>query len=405
MRLPGSSVEPSGSAPCLTERSSMAEAPIPYGRHEIDDDDIAAVVAVLRSDWLTTGPMVERFEGAFAAYVGVSHAVAVSNGTAALHLAMLAADIGPGDEVIVPALTFAASANCVRYAGGTVVFADVREDTLTVDPAHVASLVTPRTKAVVAVDYAGLACDLDELLTLCERHKLVLVEDACHAPGAEYRERKVGSVAHLSTFSFHPVKHMTTGEGGMVTTNDAQLAARIRVLRNHGIESDHRQREQQGTWRYDMVVLGFNYRLSDLQCALGLSQLAKMPGWLLRRRQLAARYGAMLRDASGLRLPVEPADRTHAWHLYPVRFTGDHPSLARRTVFGAMRAAGIGVNVHYLPLYLHGYYRSLGYPQGLCPVAEAAYAGLLSLPMWHGMTDVQHDRVVNAITQHIGQPV
>lgn len=383
----------------------MPEPFIPYGRQVIDDDDVAAVVEVLRGDWLTTGPMVGQFEAAFASFVGADHAVAVSNGTAALHLAMLAAGIGPGDEVIVPALTFAASANCVRYAGGTVVFADVLEDTLTVNPAHVASLVTPRTKAIVAVDYAGLPCDLDELLALCARHGILLVEDACHAVGAEYRGRKVGALAHLSTFSFHPVKHITTGEGGMVTSSDSALAGRVRVLRNHGIGSDHRQRELEGTWRYDMAELGFNYRLPDVQCALGLSQLKKLPAWLARRHAIAARYGERLAGTRGLRLPVEPADRRHAWHLYPVRVGGDSTAQTRQALHGVLRAAGIGANVHYLPVYLHSYYERLGYRPGLCPVAEAAYDGLLSLPMWPGMTDAQQDHVIDVVERQIGQRV
>jgi perosamine synthetase len=383
----------------------MPDPVIPYGRHVIDEDDVAAVVEVLRGDWLTTGPTVDRFEAAFAGYTGAAHAAAVSNGTAALHLAMLAAGIGPGDEVIVPALTFAASANCVRYVGGTVVFADVREDTLTVDPAHVASLVTPRTKAIVAVDYAGLPCDLDDLLELCERHGLVLVEDACHALGAEYHGRKVGSIAHLSTFSFHPVKHLTTGEGGMVSTNDPALAARVRRLRNHGIGSDHRQREREKTWRYDMLELGFNYRLPDVLCALGLSQLKKLPVWLERRRALAARYTSLLTEVPQLCLPVEPADRRHAFHLYAVRVRSEPSSVGRRALYSALRAAGIAANVHYIPVYLHSYYRQLGYEAGMCPVAEAAYDGLLSLPMWHGMSDAQQDCVVAVLTREVGERV
>ena len=374
----------------------MSKPFIPYGRQLIEDDDIAAVVEVLRGDWLTTGPTVGRFEDAFAGYVGAEHAVAVSNGTAALHLAMLAAGIGPGDEVIVPALTFAASANCVRYVGATVVFADVREDTLTVDPAHVASLVTPRTKAIVAVDYAGLPCDLDELLAICDRRGLLLVEDACHAPGAEYRGRRIGSIAHLSTFSLHPVKHMTSGEGGVVTAGDRHLADRVRMLRNHGITSDHRQREQQGTWRYDMVALGFNYRLPDIQCALALSQLNKAPGWLEHRRAVARRYAEGFAGVDALRLPAEPSDRRHAWHLYAVRLAGAEPGEARQRLHAHLRKAGIGANVHYLPVYLHPYYQGLGYRQGLCPKAEAAYDGLLSLPMWHGLTERDQDRVLSA---------
>jgi perosamine synthetase len=383
----------------------MSEGFIPYGRQVIDEDDIAAVVEVLRGDWLTTGPTVGRFEESFAGYVGAPHAVAVSNGTAALHLAMLAAGVGPGDEVIVPALTFAASANCVRYAGGTVVFADVLDDTLTVDPAHVEALVTPRTKAIVAVDYAGLPCDLDPLLRLCKARGLLLVEDACHALGAEYRGRRVGSIAHLSAFSFHPVKHMTTAEGGMVTTADAALAGRVRMLRNHGIATDHRQRELQGTWRYDMAELGFNYRLPDVLCALGLSQMKKLPAWLDRRRALAARYAELLEGVPGIRLPVAPADRSHAWHLYPVRATGNSAEEVRRRLHSALRAAGIASNVHYIPVYLHSYYQQLGYKAGLCPVAEASYEGLLSLPMWHGMTDQQQDRVVAVLAHELGHGV
>jgi perosamine synthetase len=371
---------------------------IPYGRQVVEEEDISAVVDALRSDWLTTGPLVGEFEAAFAACVGAAHAVAASNGTAALHLCMLAAEIGPDNEVIVPALTFAASANCARYVGAKVIFADVRPDTLTIDVAHVASLVTPRTKAIITVDYGGLPSDLDELLALAQRYGLVLVEDACHAPGAEYRGRKVGSIAHLSAFSFHPVKHLTTGEGGMITTNDAELAERLRRYRNHGIATDHRQREQRGTWRYDMIELGYNYRLNDIQCALGLSQLRRLPLTIQRRRVLAAQYEAALRNLRLLRLPSEPADRKHAWHLYAVRVRGENPGEVRQRVFSAMRQAGIGVNVHYLPVYLHSYYRALGYSAGLCPVAEQAYEGLLSLPMWHGLTDVDQRRVIENLS-------
>ena len=378
----------------------MSQSFIPYGRQLIEDDDIEAVVAVLRGDWLTTGPTVGRFEAAFAAYTGAAHAIAVGNGTAALHLAAIAAGLGPGDEVIVPALTFAASANCARYVGAKVVFADVRADTLTIDTAHVASLITPHTRAIVTVDYAGLPSDLDEIMALADRHRLLVIEDACHALGAEYRQRRIGSIAHLSTFSFHPVKHLTSGEGGMVTTNDAALADRIRKLRNHGIETDHRQREQQGTWQYDMRELGYNYRLTDIQCALGLTQLAKQPRWLERRRVLARQYAQSLSGAS-LRLPVQPDDRLHAWHLYLVQVMGKDTSRVRERVFRGLREAGIGVNVHYLPVYLHSYYQSLGYPRGLCPVAEATYAGLLSLPMSHGLTDEDQQRVTSTLTSLI----
>lgn len=371
---------------------------IPYSRQTVDDDDIEAVVDVLRSDWLTTGPTVDRFELAFANYVDAEHAVAVSSGTAALHLAMLVADIGPGDEVIVPSLTFVASANCVRYVGANVVFADVRDDTLTIDVEHVASLITSRSKAIIAVDYAGTPCDLHELRLLADRHALLVIEDASHAPSATYRGRKVGSIAHLSTFSFHPVKSLTTGEGGMVTTNDASFARRLRRLRNHGIDSDAKQRSKRGTWSYDMVELGFNYRISDINCALGMSQLRKLPGWVARRRDIAHRYREMCEEMGSVRSLVVPADRDSAWHLYPVRVE----AAVRQRAFRHLRSNEIGVNVHYLPVHLHSGYRSLGYQEGLCPVAENAYLRLLSLPLWPGLRPRDQDRVMTELARGMG---
>lgn len=382
----------------MTEQAaSIAPAFLPYGRQTIEQADIDAVTAVLRSDWLTTGPMVTDFETQFAAFVGADHAVAVSNGTAALHLAVLAAGIGPGDEVIVPSMTFAASANCVRYAGATVVFADVRADTLTIDADHVEQLINERTRAIVAVDYAGVPCDLDPLLALAERHGLTLIEDACHAPGARYGDRKVGTIAHLTAFSFHPVKHLTTAEGGMVTSNDARLAGRVRLLRNHGIATDFRQREETGTWEYDMVELGFNYRLPDLNCALGLAQLTRLDAWIERRRAIADRYAELFAGSDAIRVPAEPAGMFASWHLYPVRIEGDDRAARRARAFTGLRAAGIGVNVHYRPVHLHTYYRDLGYGPGLTPVAEEAYLGLLSLPMWPGITDTDQQRVADAL--------
>ena len=375
---------------------------VPYGRQIIDEDDINAVADVLRGDWLTTGPMVDQFEDAFGAYVGAEYAVAVSNGTAALHLAMLAAGVGPGDEVIVASMTFAASANAARFVGADVVFADVRNDTLTIDPDHVASLITDRTRAIVAVDYAGIPCDLDELLALADRHGLTLIEDACHAPGATYRGRRIGGIAHLTAFSFHPVKHLTTGEGGMVTTNDADLASRLKQFRNHGIVTDFRQREGLGTWEYDMADLGFNYRLPDINCALGLSQLAKLDQWVARRREIARRYADAFNGIARVQTPRVPDDRESSWHLYPIRFVGRDNAALRRGAFELLRGQGIGVNVHYLPVYLHSYYRSLGYEPGLCPTAEAAYEGLLSLPMWPGLEDAEQDRVVEMVSAIAG---
>jgi perosamine synthetase len=370
---------------------------LPYGRQSVDDDDIAAVTEVLKSDWLTTGPKVADFEQTVAARVGAGHAVAVSNGTAALHAAAFAVGIGPGDEVIVPALTFAASANCVRYQGGTVIFADIRPDTLNLDPAAVEPLITQRTRAIIAVDYSGQPADLDGLSALCRERNITLVEDAAHALGAFYRGRAVGSIAHMTTFSFHPVKHITTGEGGMVTTSDPALDVRLRAFRNHGITSDHRQRSIAGSWFYEMVELGFNYRMTDFQCALGISQLAKLDRWLERRRATAARYTTAFEDLPEVIAPTVLPDRTSAWHLYPVRLNLERLTVGRAEVFRALRAENIGVNVHYIPVPWHPYYQRLGYTKGQWPVAEDAYERLISLPMFHAMTDADADDVINAV--------
>lgn len=382
-------------------RGAPARAKVlPYGRQCIEEDDIAAVVDVLRSDWLTTGPKVGEFEQAFATYTGAREAVAVSNGTAALHAAMHAIDIGPGDEVIVPAMTFAASANCVVYQGGTPVFVDVEPDTLLLDPAQVEAKITSRTKAIIAVDYAGQPCDYDALHVIADRHGLKLVADACHALGGSYKGRPVGSLADLSTFSFHPVKPITTGEGGMITTDDAALAQRMRVFRNHGITSDHRQREQQGSWYYEMVELGYNFRLTDIQCALGLSQLRKLPGWVMRRREIARQYDVAFAGMSLVQpLAVRP-DIMHAYHLYMVSIKSQEVGMSREKVFSALRAEGIGVNVHYIPVHLHPFYRrSLGTSLGLCPIAEMAYGQLITLPVFPDMCNDDVEAVVMGLRQ------
>lgn len=368
---------------------------LPYGRQWVDEDDIAAVVEVLRSDWLTTGPKVAEFEQAFAQFTDVQEAVAVCNGTAALHAAMYAIGIGPGDEVIVPPMTFAASANCVVYQGGTPIFVDVEPDTLLIDPQQVEAKVTPRTKAVVAVDYAGQPCDYDRLRAIADRHGLRLVADACHALGGSYKGRPVGSLADLSTFSLHPVKPITTGEGGMITTDDPELARRLRVFRNHGITTDHRQRDQMGSWFYEMVDLGYNYRLTDIQCALGMSQLRKLPGWVARRREIAAQYHAAFASLPLVQpLAVRP-EVVHAYHLYMVRVRSQEVGMSRDQVFAALRAAGIGVNVHYIPVHLHPFYRRrFGTGPGLCPLAEAAYWQLITLPVFPAMGDDDINTVV-----------
>lgn len=375
---------------------------LPYGKQQVAEDDIAAVVEVLRSDWLTVGPTIEAFEQAFAHFVGASYAVAVSSGTAALHAAMHALAIGSGDEVIVSPLTFAASANCVIYQDGIPVFADVEPDTLLLDPQQVEEKLTSRTKAIVAVDYAGQPCDYDALTTIARRHGLAVVADACHSVGGRYRGRTVGALGDLNVFSFHPVKHLTTGEGGMVTTNDAELARRMRTFRNHGVSTDHRQRAEHGSFYYEMVTLGYNYRITDLQCALGLSQLKKLPAFVRRRQEIAARYDEVFSTLEGI-VPVHVrADRVSAYHLYPMQCRLDAFALTRDTMYAALRAENIGVNVHYLPVYLHPYYRRrFNAGPGLCPIAEAAYERLITLPLFPRMTDEDLMDVITAVRKVI----
>lgn len=365
---------------------------IPYGKQTIEEADLEAVAGVLRSDWLTTGPKVAEFERAVAEFCGIEHAVAVSNGTAALHAAMAALGIGPGDEVVVPAITFVATANAVVYQGGTPVFADIDPETLLVDPGSVESKISDRTKAIVVVDYAGQPCDYDELREIARRHNLPLVSDACHALGATYKGYPAGSLADISIFSFHPVKPLTTAEGGMVVTNNPQLAKKVRIFRNHGITTDFRQREASGSWCYEMVALGFNYRLPDLSCALGLSQLTRLPSWIRRRNEIAAAYDRVFMETDGVRPLVSKPDRTHGYHLYVVTLQG-----GRNAAYTQLRDAGIGVNVHYMPVYLHPFYRDRGYPVGLCPSAERVFSSILSLPVYPLMTDEQVGEVIGKV--------
>jgi perosamine synthetase len=371
---------------------------LPYGRQSIDECDIEAVIQTLRSDWLTTGPKVAEFEEALAAFVGAKYAVSFSSGTAALHAAAFAAGLQPDDEAITTPLTFAATANCVLYQGATPIFADVEPETLTIDPQQVAVQISRRSKAILPVDYAGHPADLDEILRLADRHGLIVIEDACHALGAEYNRRRIGSVAHMTVFSFHPVKHLTTGEGGMVTTDNPGFAETLRRFRNHGIDSDARTRQAAGQWHYEMVLLGFNYRLSDIACALGLQQLTKLETNLARRRQIAARYTEAFRNLPAIRLPVARPDVNPAWHLYPIRLNLSKLSGSRNQIFQALRAENIGVNVHYIPVHLHPYYRDhFGYKGGEYPLTEDAYQRLISLPMFHGMTDGDVSDVIAAV--------
>jgi perosamine synthetase len=372
---------------------------LPYGKQCIQQDDIDAITSVLTSDWLTTGPKIPEFEQKFADAVQVKEAVAVSNGTAALHTAMYALGIRKGDEVIVPTMTFAATANCVAFQGARPVFADVDPNTLLIDPNKIEDLITSRTKAIIAVDFAGQPCDYDRLAEITNRHNLVIVDDACHALGGSFKNRPVGTLAELNTFSFHPVKNITTGEGGMITTESPELAKKMRLFRNHGITTDHRTREQQGSWFYEMIDLGFNYRLTDIQCALGISQLKHLPAWISRRQEIARRYTLAFKNIPGVNPLAVRKDVSHAYHLYVVQFDlNELKKCDRAFIFKALRAEGIGVNVHYMPVHLHPYYQNnFGTCVGQCPVAESAYNQIISLPMFPLMIDRDVEDVITAV--------
>jgi perosamine synthetase len=374
----------------------VRETLLPYGRQSLDDDDIQAVVEVLKSDWLTTGPKVAEFESAVAEWVGAKFAVSFSSGTAALHGAAFAAELGPGSEAITSPLTFCASANCVLYQGATPVFADVSDDTLNIAPGEVSKKLSSRTKAIIAVDYAGHPAALDELRQIARDSKALLIEDACHALGAEYRGKRVGGIADMTIFSFHPVKHLTTGEGGMVTTDDPRLAETLLRFRNHGISSDARQRHESGDWFYEMILLGFNYRLTDIACALGLSQLKHLAANLARRREIAVQYAEAFRDLHTIVVPPVREGVVSAWHLYPVRLKLEMLAAGRKQLFQALRAENIGVNVHYIPVHQHPYYRARFNIKEEYPIAEDAYERLISLPMFHSMTAKDVEDVIHA---------
>jgi perosamine synthetase len=371
---------------------------IPYGKQSIDASDIAEVVECLKSNWLTTGPLVGSFEREMAAYTGAKYATAVSSGTAALHCAMNALGIEKGDEVIVPSITFAASASCVVMQGGAPVFVDVEPDTLLIDPEQVVEKVTPRTKAIIAVDYAGQPCDYDALRNIADDHCLALVADSCHSLGAKYRGRKVGTLADLTVLSFHPVKHMTTGEGGMVLTDNEDYAQSVKVFRNHGIDRDFKTRANEGSWFYEVQNLGYNYRITDIQCALGLSQLKKLPSFLKRRRNIARSYDEIICDIDGISPLHVKGDVLHAYHLYVVRMDSMVVSKKRADVYNDLHSMDVGVNVHYIPVHLHPYYKkTYGTCRGMCPVAEEAYENILSLPMYPSLTSEEFQTVCDAL--------
>ena len=374
---------------------------IPYGFQWIDKEEIDAVVGVLRSDRITQGPRIEEFERAVADYTGARHAVAFSSGTAALHAACAAAGVGAGDEVITSPLSFVASANCALYMGATPVFADIEPASLTLDWREAAKKVTPRTKAVIPVDFGGQPCALDEITLLARRHGLIVIEDAAHALGAEYKGRRVGGQADMTVLSFHPVKHITTGEGGMVLTNDAALCEKLARFRTHGIvrEPSKLTRSDEGAWYYEMQELGYNYRITDIQCALGLAQLKKLDLFVKRRREIAGQYALAFSSLPGLRLPQEPAGIRSSYHLYVLQLPIERLKGGRRAFFDALVERKLGVNVHYIPIHLQPYYqRRFGCRRGDFPLAEGYYDRAITIPLYPKMTDEDVRYVIASVS-------
>lgn len=370
-----------------------------YGHQYIDDADIAAVVKVLRSDFLTCGPEISALEERLCQLTGAKHAIVVSNGTAALHMACQAVGVGAGDEVITTPITFAASANCALYCGAKPVFADIDAATYNIDPADVAKKITPRTKAVVAVDFTGQAADLEPLRALCREKGVALIEDAAHSIGTYYQGRPVGSIADITTFSFHPVKTVTGGEGGAVLTNDDALYTRLKLFHTHGItrEAALLEHPSHGNWYYEQVALGMNYRMTDMQAALINSQLDKLDVFRSRRKAIVKRYDEAFREIPEVVVQEEIPQSDTTRHLYILRIRPQRLTIDRRQFFDAMAAENICCNVHYIPVYYHPYYERLGYKKGLCPRAEKLYEEIMSLPLYYAMTDQDVEDVIMAV--------
>ena len=379
----------------------VRERKIFYGKQFIDAADIEAVLAVLKSEYLTQGPQIKNLEDMLCRMFSARYAISTMNGTSALHLACIAAGITNGDEVITTPLTFAASANCVRYCGGTVVFADICKDSYTIDPLSVEKKITERTKAVIAVDYAGIPCRLQELKEICERHNLVLIEDAAHSFGSVYNGRPVGSIADITAFSFHPVKTITGGEGGAVLTNNKQYADVMRLVANHGITKDkvHYLYEDNAeeTWYCEQILLGYNYRMTDMQAALIISQANKLAYFKQRRKEIVAAYNDAFLTLQGLIIPEEKEYADTCWHLYVLRIDELLLKCSRNEFFRALSAENIQPQVHYVPVHLHPYYRQLGHSDGECPIAEDICSSILSLPLYPSMTDADVSDVITAV--------
>lgn len=385
-----------------SEIQPMRTSLLPYGKQSIDEDDIQAVVKVLKSDYLTTGPEIERFEKRIAEYVGAKYAIAFSNGTAALHAACYAAEIQPGDEVITTPLTFAASANCLLYQGGSPVFADIDERTYNINPKEIRKKITSKTKAIIPVDFTGQPASLDEIMAIAKENNLVVIEDAAHALGSTYKGKRIGSISDMTMFSFHPVKHITTGEGGMITTNHRKYYEKLCQFRSHGITRDRgKMKSNHGPWYYEMQNLGFNYRLTDFQAALGNSQLNKLERFISRRREIAAIYQDAWKGHQELILPFQQESGQSSWHLFVLRINSNRVRVDRKTIFTELMEQNIGVNVHYIPIYLFPYYQELGFQQGLCPLAEKVYEEFITVPLYPAMTNEDVQAVIAAVNRTI----
>lgn len=372
---------------------------LPYGHQWIDDEDIASVVEVLKSDWLTQGPKVDEFERKAAEYCGVKYAVAVSSGTAALHAACAIAGVSKGSEVVTTPITFAATANAVTYCGGKPVFADVRHDIPNIDHKEIRRRMSPRTKAIIPVDFAGHPIDLDEIMTMAKERDLVVIEDAAHALGAEYKSKKMGGLADMAVLSFHPVKHITTGEGGMILTDNEEFYDKLRIFRHHGIVKDN---VNEAPWHYEIYDMGHNFRVTDFQCALGISQLKKLDGFVERRREIAAIYNRAFAEIEEFITPMEEDYVKAVYHLYVIQLRMEMLKVGRKEIFKALRAENIGVNVHYVPVHLHPFYRNrFGYKRGDFPKAERYYDRAITLPIFPRMTNGDVTDVIEAVNKVI----
>lgn len=374
---------------------------LPYGKQVIDENDIKSVVNILNGDYLTTGPAVSEFEKKIADYVGSKYAVSVSNGTAALHIACLSAGIKEGDEVITTPMTFAASANCILYCGAKPVFVDIDKETYNINVNEIEKKITPKTKAIIPVHFTGQSVDLDPILELAQKYNLIVIEDAAHALGTKYKGKFIGSISDMTEFSFHPVKTVTTAEGGIITTNRKDLYEKLLLFRTHGItrNTEFMENKNEGPWYYEQIDLGYNYRITDLQCALGITQMDKLDEFIKRRKELVGMYNEYLSKIDGVIIQKEEEFSDTSRHLYIMKLDLDKFKVGRKEIFEALLAENIGVNVHYLPVYLHPYYKKLGYEKGLCPNSEELYDSMITLPLYPGMSNDDFYDVINAVNK------